>query len=148
MFNLSLLFAQNPYNFVLAWLLLILSVAAVYDIYQRRIPNLLVLLGLAVLLILQAWLQALQPLSLLLGFIVGLTAWQLKLIGGGDSKLLIFVSAAFAPTHLLTIYLCIAGAGAIQALVAIVFKQNKKLPYAVAILVGTITGIIYSCSKY
>lgn len=144
MFTLSVLFSQNLNSLVLIWLVGILSLAAVYDIYQRRIPNFLVLFGFIVLLLLQAWLQALEPVSLLIGLMVGLTAWQLKLIGGGDSKLLILVSATVAPAQLIGLYLCIALAGALQALVALMLKQNKQLPYAVAILIGFLLTLILS----
>lgn len=123
------------------WLLLILSLAAWQDIGSRTISNKLILLGLIGLIAIQISNQSLQLSSLVIGVLVGLALWKFKFIGGGDSKLLMFVSAAFAPTQLITLYAFIAVSGALQALWFMKYRPQKTLPYAVAILIGT-TGYL------
>lgn len=124
------------------WTSLITAYAAWRDIQTRTIPNALVLVGLLGLLIIQSGAQIWHPTSLFVGLMIGLILWQLKVIGGGDSKLLILVSATFEPTQLALLYLCISLAGAVQAIIALIFKQSTNLPYAVAIFTGTLAFLI------
>lgn len=131
----------------ISWVLLVLFLAVIFDIKSRTIPNLLVLAGIVVLLVLQWWEKSLQPLSLFIGVVTGLALWKLKFIGGGDSKLLMLVSAAFAPPYLLGLYVSISLIGSVQALIAITFKQKKNLPYAVAITLGTFVFLICSFQR-
>lgn len=127
----------------LIWLCLILSICSAFDVCTRRIPNGVVLVGFIGLLILQFKTQNWQPLSFLIGLTVGLILWQLKMIGGGDSKLLALVSAAYTPAALPLLYLCISLAGAVQALYFLRFKKGKNLPYAFAILIGTAIFVMF-----
>lgn len=121
----------------LLWLVFILSLAAFFDVKSRRIPNLLVVIGLIGLFSLQLVNNTFYPLSLLVGLLLGLTLWQVNMIGGGDSKLLVLASMAFSLPSLAQLYFCITIAGAIQALYFIIFIKQNRLPYAVAILGGT-----------
>lgn len=139
--------APNPselYYSQLAVLALTLLTAIYFDIKKRQIPNDLVLSGVLILLALQTYQQSWQPLSLLVGIFIGLSLWQLKFMGGGDSKLLMLVSAAFAPTYLLTLYLCISLMGGLQAALALCLGHDKKLPYVVAIGAGTLMFLAIS----
>lgn len=124
------------------WLGLILLIAAVWDGQKRVVPNLLILVGLIGLLGLQILDQSWQPLSFLIGLALGLVLWRLKALGGGDSKLLVLVSAAVSPTQLVWLYLCISLAGAVQALWWQVQKKETALPYAVSILSGTMIYLL------
>ena len=131
----------------LIWILLILTVAAAYDLKNRRIPNALILIGFIGLLGFQTLDQNWQPFSVFIGLMVGLSLWQMKAIGGGDSKLLVLVSAAFAPAQLIWLYLYISLAGAGQACWWKFLKKETPLPYAVAILVGTAAYITFVPGK-
>jgi prepilin peptidase CpaA len=124
------------------WLFFILALAAGFDIHTRKIPNSLIVLGLIGLIALQIYSNSVQPFSFFVGFILGISLWYFKLIGGGDSKLLIFVSAAFALSDLLWVYTLISLTGAAQALFWIWLKKTSNLPYAVAIFLGTTSFIL------
>jgi len=121
----------------ISWLLLILSIAAWQDIKTRTVSNRLVLIGFIGLVGLQILGQSMHLLSLIIGILIGLTLWKFKFFGGGDSKLIMLISAAFLHTELITLYSFIAVIGALQALWFLKYKPQKTLPYAVAILMGT-----------
>ena len=125
------------------WLLLILAFAAWQDIQTRTISNTLILLGLSGLIALQYLSQETQFTSLFIGFLVGLMLWKSKFIGGGDSKLLMLTSAAFYVSQRPLLYGFISLFGAAQALLWILLKKRSALPYAVAILLGTISFILF-----
>lgn len=125
------------------WLLSILTIAAYQDIQSRTISNQLVLTGFAGLLFIQILNQNFEPASFIIGFSLSLILWKSKFIGGGDSKLLMLISAAFEPTQLLPLYTFIAITGALQALYFLKYKLKKTLPYAVAIFMGTLCFILW-----
>ncbi|NCP66887.1 prepilin peptidase [bacterium] len=128
------------------WLLTILLIAAVLDIYTRKIPNQIIFIGLIGVLSLQFYSDSFQWPSFLIGLGLGLLLWRFRVVGGGDSKLIILVSAVFPLNYLIQIYAFIALAGALQALWWMAFKKPSNLPYAVAILLGT-TGFVWLQKK-
>lgn len=120
------------------WILCILLVATIQDIKTRTIDNRLILCGFGGLIILQILEQKVEWQSLIIGILGGLTLWQLKIIGGGDSKLLMLVSLAFPVSHLIALYLSISLAGGVHALIWYTLKKESALPYAVSILAGSL----------
>lgn len=124
------------------WISFIAAYAAWRDIQTRTIPNQIVLVGLIGLLTWQILHGEVNGLSLITSTVLALLLWGGKIIGGGDSKLLILVSAAFSIDLLPWLYVSIALCGAVQALCYLVFKKEGSLPYAVAIFLGT---LFYLC---
>jgi len=120
------------------WISLITAYAAWSDVQTRTIPNPIVLVGLIGLLAWQILHGEINGLSLIMGTVFALLLWGGKIIGGGDSKLLLLVSTAFAVDLLPWLYVSIALCGAVQALCYLVFKKKGSLPYAVAIFFGTL----------
>jgi prepilin peptidase CpaA len=124
------------------WLTIFLGLSAWQDIKTRTISNDLIFTGFMGVIILQTINQTWHGFSVLIGIIVSFGLWRLKFIGGGDSKLLMMVSFAFPPRDLYTLYLYISLAGALQALYFVTLKKETSLPYAVAILGGTLLFLI------
>ena len=99
----------------------LVSFAALLDLKTRRIPNWLVLAGLAVALLLRGMLGM---DALMTGFIgagiglgVGYTLFALGVLGGGDGKLLMAVGACFGgPGPIVGALLAIALAGGVLGL--------------------------------
>lgn len=94
----------------------LVALAAAWDVFTRRIPNLLPLiiaaLYFAQAIYVQAWSDI--PWHLLTGvgvLVVGIMIFALKLIGGGDVKLLAALALWAGPDHILLLLLvtCIAG---------------------------------------
>ncbi len=94
----------------------LVALAAAWDVFSRRIPNLLPLiiaaLYFAQAIYVQAWTDI--PWHLLTGFgvlAVGIVIFALKLIGGGDVKLLAALSLWAGPDNIILLLLvtCIAG---------------------------------------
>lgn len=124
------------------WIIFITAGAAWCDIQTRTIANSLILIGLIGLLFWQLLHGTINWLSLIIGTGLGLLLWSGKLFGGGDSKLLIFVSTAFAVNLLPWLYLSITLCGGVQACCYLTFKKETTLPYAVSIFFGT---LLYLC---
>ena len=144
-----------------------MSLCALIDARSRRLPNLLLGVGLAgAILILftthqtitgATWGTALT--AMLLGFLLGLPGYRLGQMGAGDVKLLAVLGLATDISHLL---LSIAGAGLFLALWALLAKRlwahlpkaienyfknfspenQKRLPYAPFLLFGLIFSIL------
>ncbi|MGI9273992.1 MAG: A24 family peptidase [Endozoicomonas sp.] len=97
--------------------LLLLVIATVFDLFQHRIPNMLLLSGLAVALVLQYQTAQLAGLGqamvgLLAGFLCFLPAYLFrKVMGAGDVKLLAVVGAFIGPAAVAfsAVYTVIAG---------------------------------------
>lgn len=141
------------------YLILILTVAFIAmhtDIKTRKIPNTLTFPAIAILLTYQLILFEKQQLiphlqSLAAGTIIFLTAFHLKIFGGGDTKLLIFTSLAFPITLLPSALIWIFTAGGIQSIYYYKKTQKQKkstknlqIPYAVSIFTGLLTYILTS----
>jgi prepilin peptidase CpaA len=111
-----------PFELIVA-LCIVVAIAAVSDIRLRRIPNKLLVAGLALALVGQVVLGGWNGLSTgLIGFAVGLglmlPGWLLKFTGGGDVKLMAVVGAYV---------------GSPTVLVA----------FALSVMVGAIVGVLY-----
>jgi len=120
-------------------LLIGLLIAVYTDIKSRVIPNWLILITLFLGFL--NFILNPEP-GYLISFGVGVITWgllfYLKLFGGGDAKLMMVLSFFVLPVNLLTFYLCVLIAGALQALFWMCFKKSRELPYAVAIALGSV----------
>ncbi|MDR3409613.1 MAG: prepilin peptidase [Formivibrio sp.] len=158
-------------------LVVLLLVAAWGDIQRHRIPNTLILTGLAFAIILSAWQDGLSGLlsaggGFLLGLGIFLPFYWLRALGAGDVKLMAVVGGFLGPSGLIGAVLGTFLAGGLMALllalragvvrqmllnikgmlmgglIDVSLKQMPimnagpqsagKLPYAVAIAVGTL----------
>lgn len=125
----------------------LLLVASLCDLRQRRVPNLLILVGslTAVGLALSPW-AVLSPLMALFGGLVGLLLflppYALGLMGAGDVKLLGMCGLFLGPVLVLQGALYAMLAGGLLAIVYGVWRKSTDgnpvttLPYAVAIAFG------------
>ncbi|KXW57814.1 A24 family peptidase [Ferrovum myxofaciens] len=117
----------------------VLVVAAWTDIRYRRVPNVWLGLGLVAYVIL-FWLFGFDPwkavLGGLLGLIVFLPFYWLGGMGAADLKLLGLVGVYLGPQGVLYSALYTALAGGALAVLALVLRASRRLPYAVAIAVG------------
>ena len=141
-----------PVGASLLSLALLLLAAAVFDWRQRRIPNSLVLLGLAHAGLVQALTPSgLHPASWsdpgLPGVAAGLGAaalmlavcmplWKFGAVGAGDAKWLTVAAAHTGPAQVPLILLATALAGGLLALAWIATARSDRMPYAVAIAAG------------
>jgi prepilin peptidase CpaA len=142
---------------------IVLLVASVSDIRDRRIPNWTVL---ALVILFVPWIfvgsHVLIISSLeaaLLAFIVSVTLYALRIVGAGDSKLLTAVSLFVGLDHLFTFFMLVALAGGAIAAVSlgrnpvralVMFQMRGKgdfgrgVPYGVAIAVAAVSIISWS----
>lgn len=158
-------------------LAVLLFAAAWGDIRRHRIPNMLILTGLLLAMLLALWQDGLAALpsaggGAILGLLVFLPFYLLRTLGAGDVKLMAVVGGFLGPTELLGAILGTFLAGGVMALaftllrgqlvqmlrnirgmlvsgmIDVSLKQMPvmdagaqsvgKLPYAVAIAVGTL----------
>lgn len=131
---------------------------AIFDIRSRRIPNWLnaafLVTGLVLVLFLVGWQEALSGLGHFAGaLVVAMIIFALKLWGGGDAKFYAAMAAWFPVTEALGLFVSIALAGLIVALVWLALAKlsgqklkrgDKVMPYGVAIAAG---GIIMQLSN-
>lgn len=131
---------------------------AIFDIRSRRIPNWLnaafLVTGLVLVLALVGWQEALSGLGHFAGaLVVAMIIFALKLWGGGDAKFYAAMAAWFPVTEALGLFVSIALAGLIVALVWLALAKmsgqklkrgDKVMPYGVAIAAG---GIIMQLSN-
>ena len=157
----------EPYRDAL--LLLVVSIAAVNDLATRRIPNRLLLVGLAGALLLHvlsgepgaALLSALG--GMLLGLAVFLPFYLMRGMAAGDVKMMAVVGFFTGPTEAFQIAIFTWCAGGVMALLLIVLRSRLRLafvnvgdllsgkalpqsagsmPYGVAIALGTIVVLV------
>lgn len=113
-------------------LLVLLAMAAGSDLHSRRIPNWLVLTGLALALAVQWRLHgaaqgyASWGLGLLTGGGVFLPLWLLRGMGAGDVKLMAMVGAFVGPELAFEIVLVTCAIGGIWALAVVMFRRTLK----------------------
>lgn len=105
----------------IAWLLILLVIAAYLDIKSRRIPNQLVLVGLITSFVLQINLNGFEGfkawgLGLLVGFGLFLPFYLLRAMGAGDVKLMAMVGAFIGPLYVLGAALVTLAAGGVLAI--------------------------------
>lgn len=129
-----------------------------YDIRTRRIPNWLnaafMVVGIVLALVLVDWQTALSGLGHFAGaLVVAMIIFALKLWGGGDAKFYAASAAWFPVTEALGLFVSIALAGLLVAIVWIVIykltgrkikRGDKVMPYGVAIALG---GIVMQLSN-
>jgi prepilin peptidase CpaA len=98
----------------------VLVAAAVADVRTRRIPNSLLLCGLAVALLARAPEGisgvAQGAMGAGVGLVIGLVLFAIRALGGGDGKLLMVAGAFFGPVQLFGALLAIAIAGGVLAI--------------------------------
>ncbi len=139
-----------PEYFSPVWFALIftiLTLASFLDIKTRKIPNWLTFGG---ILMMFGFLFFSQDFSIFLehlwGFLIGsfifITFFLLRIWGGGDSKLMIFLSLSFGIKFLAGLCFWIFMAGGFQAFIFLLFLQKKTLPYAVPITLGTLGYVL------
>lgn len=124
--------SNNFAQFVLyGWLLIVLVISAVTDLYQRRIPNLVTYPTICIALLtycliggLDGFLFSLRGLGL--GFIVFLVPYLMGGMGAGDVKLMCAVGAVLGPRHTVESLLFIAISGGVIALGLIVYRRTFK----------------------
>lgn len=110
----------------------LLLTAAGWDIARRRIPNLLVFLGLLVGLALAGLQQGLAGLGLGLAgvgvaFALTFPQWALRWLGGGDAKLLMAVGAFVGPALVVSVLLyALVG----QAVLGVGFMLARRVMHA------------------
>lgn len=132
----------------------ILGLAAVYDVVYRRVPNGLVFSAIIGVLIYKFIFSFSSGVESLLGGVAMAVlwhmAWSLKIIGGGDHKLLILVGVVTGLRNamLSSISVAVLGGGISVAFVAtryVKLRAKKPLkevikitqvPYALAVLAG------------
>ena len=105
----------------IALLLILLVVAAYFDIKSRRIPNQLVLAGLIASFVLQINLNGFEGFKawgsgLLVGFGLFLPFYLLRAMGAGDVKLMAMVGAFIGPLYVLGAALVTLVVGGILAI--------------------------------
>jgi prepilin peptidase CpaA len=136
---------------VRAALIALLLIAAVSDAHTRRIPNRLTasVALLALLLVLadgrMHLLTAIATAALVLCLMFG--AFALRLLGGGDAKLIAAVTLACAtPPGALRFLFLTAAAGGFLALFWLVWRRRSgadpRLPYGIAIAAGGIPALL------
>lgn len=154
MFQDNLLRLSSEFSlFSVVALMAILLAALIFDLRKRRIPNSLVLAGLALAIVLAipaGW-QGLGRLMLgaLSGFFIFFPVYFWGAMGAGDVKLISVVGAFLGMHHLLFAVALILLAGGALALIYLklgpAFVNQKQLPYAVSIFAGVATHLfIYS----
>jgi len=150
-------------------LLLMVSIAAVNDLATRRIPNRLLLAGLASALLLHglsaepgtALLSALG--GMLLGLAIFLPFYLVRGMAAGDVKMMAVVGFFTGPTEAFQIAIFTWCAGGVMALVLVLLRSRLRLafvnvghllsgkalpqsagsmPYGVAIALGTIVVLV------
>lgn len=114
-------------------LLLLVSVAAINDIATRRIPNRLLLVGLACALALHVFsadpgrslLAAIEGMGI--GFLIFLPFYLLRGMAAGDVKLMAVVGAFTGPGYAFEIALLTWCVGGLMALVTILLRGRSRL---------------------
>ena len=156
-------------------LLGLLGVAVVSDLRRHRIPNLLILVGLALGLAGQAYSGGVSGLwdgllGILVGFGVFLPLYALGGMAAGDVKLMAMVAlSSLRSRHSRTTFFCLIAGGLCGCLIVLVRGQAQQtlgrywlmlrarayfapaadevagqpFPYSVAILLGTLTSVIW-----
>jgi len=141
------LLAMLFFNWQIAALTILLVFAAVADCRSHRIPNQIVMFGIAFAVIDQCvrWPVQEGPLFVLGGVLVGLglflPLYLLRAMGAGDVKLLAMVGAFLGPTDTFRVALATMIIGGVMAIVFVVLKgtvgrlaQNLRSLFQVGLL--------------
>ena len=125
-------------------LLSLLFLAAGFDIVQRKVPNTLIIGGLAFALIL-AWMSGWPGLGRMVSgsiaaLIILLPVYSSGMMGAGDVKLISMVGGFLGLHHFLIALLCIFIAGGILSALFLwrspLPNDSSGVPYAVAVVGG------------
>jgi prepilin peptidase CpaA len=141
------LLAMFFFDWQMGLLTILLLFAAIADYRSHRIPNQLVLLGMAFALIDQCvrWPVLEGPLFVIGGILVGFSLffpmYLLRAMGAGDVKLLAMVGAFLGPTDTFRVALATMIIGGVMAIVFVVLKgtvgrlaQNLRSLFQVGLL--------------
>ncbi|MCS7023253.1 MAG: prepilin peptidase [Bryobacteraceae bacterium] len=136
---------MSPLPVPLQLLLLTLAlIAAIWDVVTRRIPNWLVLAGLAAALMLQTWIQGWAGLGQAamgfgLGFLVFFPIFLLQGKGGGDVKLMAAIGAITGPKNVFLIFLLTAILGGVMAVGLLLLRGGWRRTFSnIAHIVGSL----------
>lgn len=150
-----------PSFFVMTVMSIVALVSVYYDIRERRVPNQLIAGGLIFMSVGVWWFEGWRVLGMGLGaavlaLFVWWPAWSLRMLGGGDHKLIAFVSAGCGFSLFIPLMLAIVFAGGAQAFITVCVQwlrrasrtfsfihtvRTTSIPYAVAIAVGAVVAI-------
>ena len=132
----------------LVLLFAVLLVAAFKDIRERKIPNVLLILGGIGSLTVSLSMQSIPIQTLLAGGAVGLAVflpfYAMSAMGAGDIKLMAIVGTYLGVKGVLFSALFTALAGGVLALAFALSRTRSQLPYAVAILSGVTVYVVIS----
>ena len=125
-----------------------LLIAVFKDLKERRIPNLLLVIGGIGALTTSVVMQSIPIQTLLAGGVVGvlvfLPFYAMSAMGAGDIKLMAIVGMYLGVKGVLISALFAALAGGVLALGFVILKTRTQLPYAVAILAGVTAYVAMS----
>lgn len=124
----------------------ILSGAMVLDCFTKKIPNVLIVIGLLNGCFYRILLARAGPVDLikavaaiLVVFIVSYPLYKLKALGAGDIKLLCVIAAYLGAIVTFKILLSALYFGAILGLISLLFHRNKnKFCFSPAIMLGAL----------
>ena len=151
-------------------LLLIAAIGAIYDWRERRIPNWLTLYSLPAIFLLNIihtgpWGFINSLLGLLAGLALLLIPYIIGGMGAGDVKLLGSLGAIVGYKGAIIIFFYTALCGLILGIIWLIFNpgrlkflittgqilptidKNQKIPYGIAILMGTILYIMFGTNN-
>jgi len=131
-------------------LAVLVSAAAAFDLYTRRIPNILLSMGCAISFFLLAqshgWMGITDWISggaLLLAIFV--IPYAFGILGAGDVKLMATIGSFLGPSAALgNALLCMVGGGVLSLVVFFTLPLSRtlsRIPYAVSIALSTLTFI-------
>ena len=152
------------------FLLLIASIGAIYDLRFRRIPNWPTLYSLPLIFLLNIFHQGSWGfINSLLGLLAGLALLLIPYIAGGmgagDVKLLGALGAIVGYKGVIIIFFYTAICGLVLGIIWLIFNpgrlkflittgqilpsvdKNQKIPYGIAILMGTILYITFGTNN-
>lgn len=137
------LFQMEIYFVILT--LVVTTIAAYTDIKSRTIPNCLSFIGIPIALIFiflgrDSFNTQSYLLSGVLSLILMVPCFYAKVFGGGDAKLLILLGFCIPIESFVWLWFYISIVGGVEALFFLAYKKKlkQKIPYAVAIWLGTI----------
>lgn len=141
---------MSPTPVIATFLALLVLAAAGRDLAERRLPNRMILMALALAVGLHLLRATPQPVMLLagavMGFLVFLPFYLLRGMGAGDVKLMTAIGAFSGPVLVLLIAAASAIAGGVLALgylSAPGSTTSSRMPYGPAIAIGTLAVLAY-----
>jgi prepilin peptidase CpaA len=135
----------------LCFLVAILVYAAYSDLKERRIPNQVILIGLAGAATLAAsgglFVLSVAAVSLVVALLIFLPIYFFGWLGAGDIKLIALVTSFFGLQQIVPIALFIVLAGGLLSLTYLWLSRlgfvEPRVPYAVAICVGVMAHLLF-----